>query len=169
MDIIDPTPGGQSEAAARAARCADQQGKFWQYHDVLFANQGGENSGWTNRSHLDDMADAIGLDRTKFDQCLASPEVFNAVRAETRQGLTKGNGTPLLDFGSVQIPGARSYADLSVIIDKLLADQLASARASAPGPASASGSSGSASAPAPSAAASSVGASSSAATGASPT
>src|SRR5206468_3930591 len=74
-----------------------------------------------------------GLDRTKFDQCLNDTSVFNDVRTEVRQGLTKGNGTPLLDFGSVQIPGARSYADLSVIIDKLLADQLASPGASAAG------------------------------------
>jgi protein-disulfide isomerase len=131
MDIIDPAPGGLSDSAATAARCADQQGKFWQYHDVLFANQGAENSGWTSRQGLDNMADAIGLDRTKFDRCLGDNDIFNAVRAETKQGLALGNGTPLLDFGSLQVPGARSYADLSVIIDKLLAGALASPGASA--------------------------------------
>jgi protein-disulfide isomerase len=116
--------GGESDAASVAARCADQQGKFWPYHDVLFANQAGENSGNYSRQRLQDMADAVGLDRTKFDACLSDNEIANAVQAETNQGLTRGNGTPTLDFGGTNvIVGNQPYATITAMIDKLLLEK----------------------------------------------
>jgi protein-disulfide isomerase len=126
-----------------AARCADQQGKFWPYHDVLFANQAGENSGNYSRQRLQDMADAVGLDRTKFDACLSDNEISNAVQVETNQGLTRANGTPTLDFGGTNvIVGNQPYATITAMIDKLLLEKGIAPPSGASSPADASASGG---------------------------
>jgi protein-disulfide isomerase len=114
--------GPESAAAAAAARCADQQGKFWPYHDVLFANQGPEETGLLLPARLKDMADAIGLDRTAFDVCLPSGDVFNAVQTETAQGKTRGDAAPILDFTSVVISGSEPYDTLKQTVEQLLAN-----------------------------------------------
>ena len=62
--------GSDSISASMASQCAGEQGKFWEYHDVLFQNQGAENSGWANREKLKEFASEIGLDRQQFDSCL---------------------------------------------------------------------------------------------------
>jgi protein-disulfide isomerase len=114
--------GPESSAAAAAARCADQQDKFWPYHDVLFANQAAENSGQLGPKRLKEMADAIGLDRTKFDACLPSGDLFNAISAETKQGQARGSGAPILDFGTVVMEGSPPDDQLKQTIDTLLAN-----------------------------------------------
>ena len=65
-----PRLGDDSYSAALASECANEQGKFWEYHDVLFQNQQGENSGWANKGKLKEFASDIGLDRQRFDSCL---------------------------------------------------------------------------------------------------
>jgi len=110
--------GPESSAAAAAARCADQQGKFWPYHDVLFANQAPENSGKLTPKRLQDMADALGLDRTKFDSCLPSGDLFNQISAESAQGRTRGDATPILDFGSVITQGSPAYDQLIALAEQ---------------------------------------------------
>jgi protein-disulfide isomerase len=65
-----PRLGDDSYSAALASECADEQGKFWEYHDMLFQNQQGENSGWASREKLKEFASEIGLDRQQFDSCL---------------------------------------------------------------------------------------------------
>jgi protein-disulfide isomerase len=57
-------------SAALASECANEQGKFWEYHDVLFQNQQGVDSGWASRENLKEIATAVGLDRQQFDSCL---------------------------------------------------------------------------------------------------
>ncbi|HVA87703.1 MAG TPA: thioredoxin domain-containing protein [Candidatus Saccharimonadales bacterium] len=113
--------GPQSMDLAVAARCAGDQGRFWQYHDVVFANQGTENTGWATRSMIDNMADAVGLDRLSFDACLASKDKVDAVTAEYDQGKAIVHSTPTLDFGSKVIAGAVPYDQLKPQIDALLA------------------------------------------------
>ena len=63
-------PNGESQQSAAAARCAGDQGKFWQYHDYLFENQDGENEGAFNREILDQIATAVGLDMDAFGCCM---------------------------------------------------------------------------------------------------
>jgi protein-disulfide isomerase len=124
------TAGPESVAAATAARCADQQGKFWPYHDVLFANQAPANTGTLSPQRLKDMADAVGLDRSKFDACLVSTDTFNAVNAETTQGSKAFGDPPVLDFGGGDVlNGSPAYPELKTKIDGLLA-----AAAAAPTP-----------------------------------
>jgi protein-disulfide isomerase len=114
--------GPESAAAAVAARCADQQDRFWPYHDVLFANQGAEETGLLAPARLKDMADAIGLDRTAFDACLPSADVFNDVQTETGQGKTRGTSAPILDFTSVVIEGSEPYDTLKQTVEQLIAN-----------------------------------------------
>jgi protein-disulfide isomerase len=63
--------GAESDAAAEAAACAADQGKFWEYHDTLFANHGGENSGAFSKDRLEKMAEVTGLDMGKFRTCVS--------------------------------------------------------------------------------------------------
>lgn len=67
-----PRLGTDSFSAALASECADEQGKFWEYHDILYENQQGENSGWASKEELKEFASQIGLDRQQFDPCLDS-------------------------------------------------------------------------------------------------
>jgi protein-disulfide isomerase len=79
---------GESHQAAAAARCAGDQGKFWTFHDYLFANQAGENKGHFSASFLGGIADTIGLDRAKFDACMGGGAAAKVaeVKAETKVG-----------------------------------------------------------------------------------
>ncbi len=96
--IIDSYVSGGHESidAATAARCAAEQGKFWPYHDWLFANQKAENSNAFKRQKLDDIAVAAGLDQGTFDACYDGGKTRSAAEAESNQGLklqfTDANG-----------------------------------------------------------------------------
>lgn len=65
-----PLNGPDSILAAEASYCAEDQGKYWQYHDELYKNWGGENTGWVTRWSLNAFGTTIGLDLDKFNQCL---------------------------------------------------------------------------------------------------
>src|SRR5918994_2327159 len=67
-----PWRGMDSFSAALASECANEQGKFWEYHDILYENQQGENSGWASKEELKEFASQTGLDRLQFDPCLDS-------------------------------------------------------------------------------------------------
>ncbi len=65
-----PRLGIDSFSAALASECANEQGKFWEYHDILYENQEGKNSGWASKEELKEFASQTGLDRLQFDPCL---------------------------------------------------------------------------------------------------
>ena len=69
---------GESDMAAEAAACAGDQGKFWEYHDTIFANQFGENQGAYSMERLAKMAEMNGLDMGQFTSC------FEIARTKTR-------------------------------------------------------------------------------------
>ena len=99
--------GAESVDAAVAARCADEQGKFWQYHDYLFFNQQGENAGAFARERFLAMADAVGLARDAFEACLDSGPPRQAAIAETSEGERVGVvTTPTLSIDGQLLPGA---------------------------------------------------------------
>jgi protein-disulfide isomerase len=64
--------GDESIQAAQAADCALDQGKFWPYHDTLYANQHGENQGSFTTERLKAIAQTVGLNMSMFDHCLES-------------------------------------------------------------------------------------------------
>ena len=67
-----PLNGPDSVLAAEASHCAKDQGKFWEYHDELYQNWGGERTGWVNRDSLDRFAQTVGLNLEEFNSCLSS-------------------------------------------------------------------------------------------------
>ena len=65
-----PLNGPDSVLAAEAAYCAGDQGKYWKYHDELYANWGGERTGWITLDSLNKFAKTVNLEIDVFDSCL---------------------------------------------------------------------------------------------------
>jgi protein-disulfide isomerase len=65
-----PLNGPDSKLAAEASYCAQDQQKYWQYHDELYKNWGGERTGWITREALTEFAQTVNLDTEKFNKCL---------------------------------------------------------------------------------------------------
>ena len=65
-----PLNGPDSVLAAEAAYCAEDQGKYWSYHDELYANWAGEKTGWITDDSLNQFAITSDLDIEKFNSCL---------------------------------------------------------------------------------------------------
>ena len=86
-----PYLGQESLNAAVAARAAQEQGKFWEYHDLLYQNQ----SGGFSDEKLVGLARQAGLDAGKFEADLDSPEYERVVAENFREGQQRGiSGTP---------------------------------------------------------------------------
>ena len=119
--ILDTTPAKESLAAATAAACAGAQGQYWQFHDVLFWNQAGENLGGFRPERLALMADAVGLDRRAWDLCIADSRSAQAVQATTTAALGLGvNATPTLSINGELVRGLpQSYEALASVVVEL--------------------------------------------------
>ena len=109
--VVDQNNARQeSHAAAAAAVCAGRQNRFWNYQDVLFANQTGENIGDYSNPRLLAMAEQLGLDRDAFDTCLGSADARAAVSADDllakQSGLTS---TPSFLINGKPVIGAQSF------------------------------------------------------------
>ena len=113
--------GQESFWAANAARCAGEQGKFWQYHDYLYSNQSGENQGAFSKDNLKSFATALGLDTEKFNACLDSEKYTDLIQKETKAGAEAGvQGTPANFINGTLYPGALPAATFTQIIDNEL-------------------------------------------------
>ncbi len=111
-------PQDESVEAGAGARCAAFQGRYWPFHDWLFANQAGENQGAFADARLRAIATAAGLDVKAWDACRATGEQQAAVRAETHQAVTQGvGGTPTLYINGQKIEGLRSVDVLGTMIE----------------------------------------------------
>ena len=76
-----PLNGPDSKLAAEASYCAQDQEKYWQYHDELYKNWGGERTGWITRESLDKFAEIVDLDIEKFNKCLDDHKYENKVNS----------------------------------------------------------------------------------------
>ncbi len=65
-----PLNGPDSVLAAEASYCAEDQGKYWEYHNQLYTNWAGEKTGWITRDSLNQFANTIGVELEEFNQCL---------------------------------------------------------------------------------------------------
>ncbi|MCH7883441.1 DsbA family protein [Patescibacteria group bacterium] len=109
--------GKESFWAAEAARCAGDQGKFWDYHDHLFEQQRGENQGVFSNRNLKRFADELKLDTDLFNTCLDSGKYRDAVEEESRLGRELGvSGTPSSFINGRNITGAVPFSSLEPII-----------------------------------------------------
>ncbi|MFY9463009.1 MAG: DsbA family protein [Candidatus Sungiibacteriota bacterium] len=113
--------GPESEDAAVASACANEQWKFWEYHDYLYTHQQGENEGAFAKANLKKFARAVGLDGAKFDPCLDQERYMNAVRADTAAGKSYGvNGTPATFINGRLISGAQPITQFVSVIEEEL-------------------------------------------------
>ncbi len=108
--------------AATAAYCANEQGKFWEYHDLLFQSQNQFSNNVTNIQALDAMTNAaqqLNLNLTQFDNCLNSTVAQQKVQADIDLGNKLGiTGTPTFFIGSDKIVGPQPFSDFQNLIDK---------------------------------------------------
>ena len=106
----------QAELAAEAGACANEQGKFWPYHDKLFLEQ----SDWS-REHLEQMAKELNLDTARFSSCLKSGRFTDEVKDDVAAGIIAGvRGTPTFFINGHRIPGAIPEKYLVQIIESFL-------------------------------------------------
>jgi protein-disulfide isomerase len=90
-----PYQGQESVDAALAARAAQAQGKFWEYHDLLYNTQSSGNSGGYGDENLLALAEEAGLDGRRFEEDLRSARYEETVLADFREGQGLGiSGTP---------------------------------------------------------------------------
>jgi protein-disulfide isomerase len=89
MPFIDGG-AGESHQAANAAMCANEQGQFWQYHDILFANWTGENVGDYTDDRLIAYAESIGLDMNAFEKCFDANTYASYISQDEQMGEDMG-------------------------------------------------------------------------------
>jgi protein-disulfide isomerase len=114
--------GKHSEQAAQAAECAAEQGKFWEYHDQLFKNQGGLAF---TEARLRQYASDIGLNAGTFGTCLGTGKHKSQVERETAVAASLGGrGTPFFMVNQRPLVGAQPYA----VFQKMIEEELESAK-----------------------------------------
>lgn len=103
--------------ASEAGHCAHEQGKFWEMHDKLFANQKA-----LQPAQLKGYAEEIGLDKAKFDACLDSGRMAEVVKKNMEDGEAAGvQGTPAFFVNGTMLSGALPFEEFKKVIDKELA------------------------------------------------
>ena len=123
-----PNRGFDSFPAASATQCTSDQGKFWQYHNLLYNNQGPIDSGWANRDNLKKFASQIpGLDMQKFNSCFDSqkqkPVVESNVALAHSLGFTQTPSFIIVksDGSNPQkVEGPQPFPEFKFLIDKEL-------------------------------------------------
>jgi len=106
----------RAEKAAEAARCAGEQGKFWEYNDVLFYSK------MLDVNNLKQHAHVLKLDEQRFDKCLDDGTEAAAVKKDLEEGKHLGlSGTPSFFVNGHFISGAVEYGALKELVDQQLA------------------------------------------------
>jgi protein-disulfide isomerase len=123
--------GPESKAAAEAAYCAGDQDKYWEYHDILFANQTGENVGAYADRRLQAFAEALSLDMDAFNSCLNSSKYSDRADQDRVEGTAAGvTGTPAFvitytvdgEQKTRFLAGAYPFSDFQTQIEGALAE-----------------------------------------------
>jgi protein-disulfide isomerase len=114
----------ESHQAANASMCALEQGRFWDYHDILFTNQGAENSGAFTDKRLQAFAESLGLNMSAFNKCFNANKYSAEIESEYQKGVTaKVDSTPTVFLNGQEItPGfIPTYDQIKAAIDAALA------------------------------------------------
>ncbi len=98
------------------------QGRFWEYHDLLYARQAGEKCGAFSKTRLKAFGQELGLDSQAFDACVDAGTHAGAVQADFGQVRSLGfTGTPTFVIGSRRIVGAQPFEVFAAAIEAELA------------------------------------------------
>jgi len=113
----------ESQQAANASMCANEQGFFWEYHDILFANWNGENAGTFSDKRLIAFAETLELDIDLFTSCFEENRYQAQIQADYELGLEMGvSGTPSVFVNGEQItPGfVPGFEDIQQAVEAAL-------------------------------------------------
>jgi protein-disulfide isomerase len=110
--------GQESVNAALAARAAQEQGRFWEYHDVLYENQGSVNSGAFSDEALVGFAEKVGLDTEQFEAALTSGRYESVVQSDLREAQKAGiQGTPSFTINGQRLVGPQPLEAFEQLIE----------------------------------------------------
>jgi protein-disulfide isomerase len=110
----------ESHTAALAGYCAAEQNRFWEYHDLLFANRIGENAGSFTIARLEAMADILGLD-AGFKRCLAEERYLDRLNEDIQLARGLGvNSTPSFTINGKLVVGALPFEQFAAEIEQAL-------------------------------------------------
>tara|TARA_B110000014_G_C19998642_1_gene517450 strand:- start:55 stop:732 length:678 start_codon:yes stop_codon:yes gene_type:complete len=125
MDM--PFLGSDSIPAAEATYCADDQGKYWEYHSALFRYQEEIDDGWANANRLQAIAFSLDLDIEQFDKCMTTDDHYARVNYNKQVAVTEFGATSTPTFmvantsgDSQRIVGAHPYSTFEGVINLLL-------------------------------------------------
>ena len=107
----------KARGAAEAARCAGEQGKYWDYHHLLF-----DKSPALTPDDLKNYAKQLGLDEAKFDECISQHRFKDVIEADLKAGEGASvSGTPAFFINGLPVAGVRSIDEIAKAIDDELA------------------------------------------------
>ena len=122
--LDDRSASKESDQAANASMCASEQGRFWDYHDMLFTNWDGENQGAFADRRLTAFAEALNLDMSKFNSCFKENKYKAQIDQDLREGIQLNvTGTPSVFVnGQAVAPGyVPTYEAIKAAVDSVLA------------------------------------------------
>ena len=115
--------GPDSIRASHGAHCANDQGLFWEYHDILYSNWTGENNGWASSKNLAKFAQEIGLDMDKWSECVTNGSHSQTILASNEDAKSlKITGTPAFfvigpDGKTTRVFGAQPFEAFEKIFE----------------------------------------------------
>lgn len=117
-----PLNGPVSVLAAQASYCANDQGKYWEYHDETYNNWAGENTGWVTRDSLSQFAKTVNLDLNQFNKCMDDNKYRQKVLDNEKFGKNIGiDATPsffvITSDKVVKIVGAQPLSVFRQVLD----------------------------------------------------
>ena len=119
--------GMDSPKAAQASYCAEDQGKYWEYHNQLYTAQESQiDNGWANSQRLKAFAFSLGLDMELFDSCLDSGKYAKRVQYNIAEAKKLGaSGTPTFfiigpDGQQQKLVGAQPYSVFKQVLDSMI-------------------------------------------------
>jgi len=119
--------GRDSPIAAQASYCAEDQGMYWEYHDLLYNSQESQiDNGWANSERLKAFAFSLGLDMDLFESCLDSDKYSKRVQYNVSEAKKHGaRATPTFiivgpNSQQEQIQGGQPYSTFKQIMDNMI-------------------------------------------------
>ena len=118
--------GQDSIVASEAAYAAGEQGKFWEYYDLLYSNQGIINSGWASRQDLEQFAQQLHLNLSEFNESLQSNKYLQVITSNYGLGTSLGvTSAPTFfvigpDGRTITIVGDQLYSVFQTAVDSVV-------------------------------------------------
>jgi protein-disulfide isomerase len=116
--------GGESDQAANASMCANEQDKFWDMQTIIYKNWNGENKGNLSDAKLKAMAKTIGLDTSAFNSCFSANKYKKDIQADFELGQKMGvSGTPSVFVNGQKVGEAgkiATFQDIAVAVNAIV-------------------------------------------------